>query len=236
MLKEKGDGNLTASMGISGSGLYNVQGAYAVSKHVGVMANGMYHQRRTTQGESKEDLNVIFGEAGAGYFHTFGEGNGGVFQYFGGAGYGNSNDKLVQSGEPGKVLQGQFANVFVQPGIAYVGENFNIGFDIRANYVNVFHIRAPMYTDFAFWNTQTQQHVDTSLSFANLEPAITMRLGGEQMKFHLQLGAVVPFYKPDAYLAVNNAAMLAFPLLKVSFGLNYRFSLRKNKEEISVVE
>ena len=44
LLKEKGELTTSASLGLSGCGLYNVQAAYGLWNHTGVMIDGMYHK------------------------------------------------------------------------------------------------------------------------------------------------------------------------------------------------
>ncbi len=43
LLKVQGELKGTVGLSESGCGLLNVQGAYALSNHVGVLLNGMYH-------------------------------------------------------------------------------------------------------------------------------------------------------------------------------------------------
>jgi len=98
LLKEKGEFNTSASIGLSGCGLYNLQAAYAISNHTGVMIDGMYHNRHSTISDSSvEKLNMFFGEAGAGYFTAFGNEKNRLFQCYGGCGYGITTDKIDNS-------------------------------------------------------------------------------------------------------------------------------------------
>lgn len=45
LLKEAGELNVGGALGISGSGLLNLQASYAPINRIGIMINGMYHTR-----------------------------------------------------------------------------------------------------------------------------------------------------------------------------------------------
>ena len=127
LLKEKGDLHAAAAFGLSGSGLYNIQSAYAVSDHIGIMINGMYHNSEfSSNNNSMERLNMYFGEAGGGYFSTFGKNNKGLFQCYGGMGYGSTTDKIENSTQVNPEVSAEYINVFIQPGIGHIEKNVEI--------------------------------------------------------------------------------------------------------------
>lgn len=224
MLKEKGEINTSASLGLSGCGLYNVQAAYAISKHTGVMIDGMYHNRRINSADSSvEKLNMFFGEAGAGYFTTFGNGKNGLFQCYGGGGYGSTKDKIANANQPNPEVNAKYFNIFIQPGLALTGKNFEVAFDLRANYVRLFDIHAYLYDEFEFWNTDFKFYSDTTINFMNLEPAVTLKAGGERLKGVVQFGVTIPTINSDSYFDVNTPALLGGSLIKFSVGVNYTF-------------
>ena len=224
LLKQKGDLNASASIGLSGSGLYNLQGAYAPSDHIGVIIDGMYHRRYSGSVDSvKEKLNMFFGEAGAGYFTTFGVEKSKLFQCYGGIGYGITKDKMGNSNQSNPEVSAKYFNVFIQPGLAITGENFEIAFDLRANYVRLFNIHAYLYDQFEWWNTDFRFYSDTTLHFVNLEPAITIKAGGERWKGVFQVGLIIPTINSQSYFDVNTSSMLGVPLIKLSVGVNYTF-------------
>ncbi len=227
LLKEKGELATEAAVGISGNGLYNFQTAYAVSNHVGVLANGMYHQRKTdNQSGGYEKLNIFFAEGGVGYFSKIAENEEGLFQCFGGGGYGTSSSRI--SGEASTPeVSAEFFNVFVQPGLAYIDEGYELAFDVRANYVRLFNIQAFLYDKFEWWNTDYIYTSGASLDFVNLEPAVTLKAGGERLKGILQIGAVIPTVNAKDYFHVNTSSMLLAPLMKFSVGINYSINMIK---------
>lgn len=225
LLKEAGELNVGGALGISGSGLLNLQASYAPINRIGIMINGMYHTRRTStlnvSDSGIEKLNILAGEIGAGYFKTFGNNKHGLFQCYSGGGFGSANDRIDRFYRP--EVSAKYANVFLQPGIGYTGENFDISFDLRGNYVQLYHIYASFYSEFKFWNTDFRYHSDTSLNFVNLEPTVTIRAGGKSLKGVLQLGATIPTINSEAYYSVNTASQLILPLFKFSFGVVYAF-------------
>lgn len=224
LLKEKGELNSCASLGLSGSGLYNIQSAYAVSNHAGIMIDGMYHQRQLKSAYSSvEKLSIYFTEAGAGYFSAFGENKKGLFQCYGGGGYGNTTDKMFNAGQYSPEINAKYFNVFVQPGIAFTDKNIEAAFDLRANYVRLFNIHAYMYNRFEWWNTDFHYYSDTSLCFFNMEPTVTLKAGGKKLKGILQFGITVPVYNAHSYFLANSASMLGIPLIKLSMGISYSF-------------
>lgn len=224
LLKEKGELNTSASLGISGSGLYNCQAAYALSNHTGIILDGMYHQRRTDKGDSTvQKLHMLFAETGAGYFTTFGPKKNGLFQCYSGGGYGSTTDKSNKSNPDNPELNAKYFNLFIQPGVAFINKDFSVAFDIRTNYVHMYRIHAYLYDQFEWWNTDFRFHSDTSLNFVNLEPTLTIKAGGARLKGIFQCGLTIPAIRSNSYFMVNSSALLGFPLIKFSVGLNYSF-------------
>ena len=231
MLKEKGEMSTSASMGLSGSGLYNLQAAYAISNHTAIMVDGMYHNKNynSDDNSTNEKLNILFGEAGYGYFKRFGVRKNGLLQCYSGGGYGFTSDKIFYENKNSPAypeVSSKFYNVFIQPGVVFLSEYFDIAFDLKANYVRLFNINAYLYENFEWWNTDFQYHSNASLDFMNLEPNITMKAGVGKFKGILQLGLIVPTIHPKTYFNVNNAALLITPLIKISFGVNYLISCK----------
>jgi hypothetical protein len=224
LLKAKGEANVSASVGMSGNGLVNVQAAYAVSNHAAIMVDGMYHNRESSDNSSVEKLNIFSGEVGAGYFTMLGANKNKLFQCYGGAGYGTSSDKIETTDQSNPEASARYFNVFVQPGVALITrDNLELAVDLRANYVHMYNIQAYLYDQFDWWNTDFQYYSDTTLNFVNLEPTVTLKVGGKNLKGTFQLGAIVPTINSNAYYDVNTSSRLGFSLVKVSFGISYTF-------------
>ena len=228
LLKEKGDLNASALIGASGCGLFNLQAAYAISDHVGIMIDGMYHTRGSTNDNSSvEKLNMFFAEAGAGYFSTFGNEKNGIFQLYSGSGYGYTSDKIDNGNQPYPEVSTKYFNIFIQPGLGIKSEYYDIAFDLRANYVRLFDIHAFLYDQFAWWNTDLRFYSDTTIDFMIIEPTLTVRAGGEKLKGILQLGVTIPTVHPNSYFEVNTSSMFGIPLFKISAGVSYTFGRKR---------
>jgi hypothetical protein len=227
LLKEKGDLNTTASIGISGCGLYNLQAAYAISNHAGIMLDGMYHNRRFSSADSSiEKLNMFFGEAGAGYFTPFKNQKNKLFQCYSGAGYGITKDKIDNANQTNPEMNAKYFNLFIQPGLSFANKSFEVALDVRANYIRLYDIHAYLSDKFEWWNTDFKFYSDTALYFVNLEPAVTMKLGGGKLKGVVQLGATIPTIHSNSYLNVSASSTLGSPLFKFSAGVSYSFGLK----------
>jgi hypothetical protein len=124
MFSGKGEFQASAS---AGSGL-NVQTAFAVSNHLGVMANGMHFSENAATYQS----NHLFGEFGVGYFINH---KNLYFDLFGGGGIGQVDARNQVSYTNGSVdhidAKGDFSKFFIQPCVALKFKNFQIGLAAR---------------------------------------------------------------------------------------------------------
>jgi hypothetical protein len=235
LLKEKGEANASASVGLSGNGLFNVQAAYAVSNHAAILIDGMYHNRQKGDDKSSvEKLTIFSGEVGAGYFNTMGTNRNTLFQCYAGGGYGTSTDKIENSDQTYPEVSARYFNVFVQPGVALITkDNLELAFDVRANYVHMYDINAFLYDQFDWWNTDFQYYADTTLNFVNMEPTVTIRIGGKNLKGTFQLGTILPAINSEAYYDVNTVSRLGISLVKIYLGLVTRSKTSKNDISIN---
>lgn len=165
LFKEKGDFKASLHGGISG---WDAQTAYAVTDHVGIMAQGSFENFNSD--ETDDYHHHIFGEVGGGYFKALGQY--GRFEAYGGAGIGKIN-VLNGSGYLEDYSDAVFGKVFIQPGIGFASD----------------------YVDFSFaprivWADILNQSAHRSRFFA--EPAITGKVGYKKVKGVLQLGFSLP--------------------------------------------
>ena len=224
LLKEKGEFNTSAILGLSGCAATNLQAAYALLDHTGIMIDGMSHFRHTNKEESVDErLNMLFGEAGVGYFTKFGNPSNKLFQCYGGCGYGRTSDVIDYNDQPDPQAKASYVNLFFQPGVAIISNRFELAFDLRANYIQMFNINAYLYDQFEWWNTDSKFHSDTTLNFMNLEPTITLKTGGEKLKVLLQTGLTLPTINRSSYFGVSTTSLFLVPLIKFSVGVSYSF-------------
>lgn len=222
LVKEKGEMNTAASIGLSGCGLYNFEVAYAVSDHVGIMLNVMDHYRKMEDTDSSfEKINMFIGEAGAGYFTRIGSNKMGLFQCYGGGGYGITTDKMHNTYFSNPELSANYYNIYIQPGWAIFGEHHVFAIDLKANYVRLYNIHAYLYDKFEWWNTDLKFYSDTSLYFVNLEPTLTLKVGSEKIKGMIQLGFIIPTIHSNSFFHVNTSSLIGTPLIKFSLGITY---------------
>jgi hypothetical protein len=55
----------------------------------------------------------------------------------------------------------------------------------------------------------------------NLEPSVTMKVGGEKLKGVLQIGVTIPTINSNSYYAVSTSSTLGAPPFKFSVGVCY---------------
>lgn len=227
LVSEKGQLNTSAAVGLSGTGLINLQGAYAVTNHAAIAVDGMHHLRNSningSSGAGKEKLRISSANASGGYFTQFGKNNTRLFQSYVGGGYGKTLDYITGTEDLRPEISANFYNVFVQPGIAWRGTHNMLAIDVRLNYVQLYNMHAYLYDSFDWWNTDFRFYNDTSIHFMNLEPAVTVQVGGKSLKGVFQVGTIIPVLNSQAYFAVNNSYLLLSPFIKISAGITFSF-------------
>ena len=98
MLSAKGE--LYSSAHISLKGNVNINGAYAISDHVGVLLNGSF----INQNQRKKDFRQNLFETGAGYFTTFGADGKRILEIYGGLGSGSTDRAFRTFENDGTIL------------------------------------------------------------------------------------------------------------------------------------
>lgn len=232
MLTKQGEFGVTAAMSTTGSGLFNGQAAVAVTDNFSVMANVMYHTNDENYsndiGEGNGELTIFSFDGGLGYTAPMTENGSWYTQLYGGGGIGEARDVINYANQEDPKFTADYYNIFLQPGVFYRRKNIDMGFDLRANYVNVNNINAYLYEEFEWWNTDYVFASDSSLDFMIIEPTFTFRAGGRNLKGLFQFGLTIPTLNPDNYYAVNGGKWFKSPV-KFSLGVNYTFR-RKEAE------
>jgi len=158
----------------------NLQGAYAVTNHLGLMSNLF-----VAGGEDPFTLEGGSGglfEAGAGYFLNLSPHL--VFEAYGGAGIGwvkhNSSFNSITTQEKVKGHR-----LFAQPSIGFTSKYFDAAFSLRS--CAVFYNNSP---SFAANDSSYSLYLLTAnnRSAFMMEPAITLRAGFPAVKFQAQFG------------------------------------------------
>lgn len=134
MFSKKGEFQSSATVGVGFTA--DVQTAYAVSNHVGVMVNGQW--AFTAPDANSYNGNNLFGEAGIGYYTHF---KNLYFDIWGGYGGGKINvyDSTHNSNtgvQHHNWTNGNYQRFFIQPSLALKGKHTHYGFVQRFSLVN----------------------------------------------------------------------------------------------------
>ena len=198
LFSEKGEIEADVHASLNG---WNVQGGYAVTDHVGVIANAQFNRGRVSGldslGVSSEELfKHYFVEGGAGYYGKIGSiGRYGAYGGFGG-GSTSSWDAFFLSDNTfdTEYIQADYLRSFITPEIGMATPYFDMSFAPRFSYVN-------------FLNTKRiSDGAISANSYSNLflEPVLMLRGGYKWVKLSTQLGASVPLLaKNDVRQAFN---------------------------------
>jgi hypothetical protein len=165
MLSNKGEFHASINEGLSG---FDPQLAFAITDHLGIMANGSFADRTSDSTDSFHKHSFV--EAGAGYYRKLGVA--GRLEAYGGGGFG----KLRAFQDAG--LWTSYADVksmrfFVQPAIGVATDIFDGSLAARVVAVNL-----------------KQDSLNNTGFF--FEPAITAKVGYKWVKAVFQFGLSVP--------------------------------------------
>lgn len=217
LMREKGE--IRATVGPS-----NVQGAYAVTENLGTMVNAQFRSTKFTVAsgsyETKYETKRWLAEAGGGYFMPLGEK--GVFEVYGGGGYGGVTFNRMPQDSSGQYTVSDKYNAnmiktFIQPAIGLTAENVDFSFSLRYTGIKFNSIDTIGYTQFDLVDEEIAGIEKPFYSF--VEPAVTVRIGFEYVKFHTQL----------IYSHKVNVEQLNRSPLSLNFGVHLTIAPR-NKE------
>ena len=185
--KGQGTGSFSVQFGPLTTGL-NVQGALAVSNHVGILGNYNHYANRNNTSEEDEEYGTKskcnMGELGVGYFQPFKDKF--VFEAY--AGFGGSrintdySDYWVGNGTSSIGT----TTFFVQPSIGFYKKNICLAFSTR--FRTLTFRDAKTSSDLDEYVKDDMNILDRHSAFAFIEPAFTLRTGGEKVKFQFQVG------------------------------------------------
>ncbi len=123
MLNNKGEIQASVSGGTSS---FSPQIAYAVTDNIGIMLNGSFANRDST--EDDDLFKVRYGEFGVGYYRSIA--NRGVFDVYAGYGFGTMNSSFSNWSVEAWNTHSDFMNnrLFVQPSIGYLNKVIDVSF------------------------------------------------------------------------------------------------------------
>jgi hypothetical protein len=199
---------------------YNMQGAVAVSDHIGLIANYNHFSGKGNKGTYMgEDYSSTYkgnmGEFGLGYYYPFK--NKFVVETY--AGIGTNTIKTAYErydGDGNSSLH--FNSYFIQPAICVYRKNIKVAFSSRFRLVDYDKIQ------FDSWLGESAKSVLIDIKNNPdawlFEPAFTFRAGGEHVKFQAQIGISV---------FMGNSEISIYDPLNINFGVV--FSIHGKKDE-----
>lgn len=198
-LREKGDLSLSAHYGNAG---LDLQGAYGLTDHLGVMINGSFDKRTYNTNDSHRHE---FLEAGLGYFATeYKYLNWSVF-----AGFGGGNFKSYY--HSGYITEYNYVNVdryFFQPSMGIFFKYFEGDLAFRLAFLN-----------FNGYRNNLNNYEKYTGFYPMLEPVVTLKFGPEHLKFFFQSGL--------SFNLKNNDYLIYNPII-LSLGIRLRFNMGSN--------
>jgi hypothetical protein len=186
LLEEKNDLKLEI-------GTKDLQVAYGITDHVGLMVNGYYNKNDWSVTSGTFDNQYLSKrsliEGGLGYYSALGEN--GRFEVYGGGGFGHVNydynlfDNEVQT--ESNTFGINFMRFYIQPAIGVQGKSFGMAFSTRLASLSFSNTLSEGYTINELTDEGLNELEDNMFFF--VEPALTMRLGVKYVQFEIQ-----PYY------------------------------------------
>lgn len=181
--------SLFSGFGVSSSSK-EIQAAYSITNHFGVMANFLSAKDLENGADSWGKGNYF--EGAVGYFKPFGKSK--VFEIYGGVGgskqYHQYRPEFIDTTYYGGTNAGtselSFTRLFLQPSIGLTFNSFDIAFSTRICRLSFYNInnkidRILKEDEFAILNSIAQNK-----NFIFFEPALTIRGGWKNLKVQLQ--------------------------------------------------
>jgi hypothetical protein len=166
----------------------NVQLAYAVASHVGLMANAYFRSEDNSpeEDEERQEGSGSLLELGAGYFTFLDEPKWLELEIYGGAGVGSIHHEITPSGGMTRTFDAEGVRLFLQPAAGVSTPYFDVAVSARLVAVAYTETSAENYTPEDLEGDRFAGLEDTTWMF--LEPAITVRGGYKWVKLQFQFG------------------------------------------------
>ncbi len=188
MLTNKHELQVAIHAGTSG---FDPQAAFAITNHIGIMANASFMDQTSDSTDSYHKHGFI--EFGAGYYTNFAKRF--KFETFAGAGFG-----IIEAAYDNEswtsYSQADIKRYFIQPTLGITSKVIDFGISARISLVNL----------------EQQTRTITGLM---LEPAATLKLGWDHIKAVAQVGVSAPF---DKHIDFNYQPFLISLGLQGNFG------------------
>jgi|AntAceMinimDraft_17_1070374.scaffolds.fasta_scaffold00582_17 hypothetical protein len=164
-----------------------IQGAYAITNNIGVMANGFLADGQYENNYGKGYLVEI----GTGYFKPLDKKV--VFETFGGIGKG-----YVENGYgDGRWLSVKFMRYFIQPSIGFTSKYFDVAFSPRFSCLNFGNTQHSLLYEEYDVVSMGLNNINNNKCSILFEPAFIVRGGWKFIKLQAQLGLSSNLNNPD---------------------------------------
>ncbi len=205
LFKEKGESRINGyySLGatitddIKGA---EIQAAYAVSNHFGVIFNTAFMGASDGSDNQKDAGNGSLIEAGAGYYKPL-QGNY-IFETYTGLGFGSVKNEYSTGGSS-KV---SFDKFFLQPSIGYSGKIFDIGLASKFSLVKMMINHSTFMDESDPFKTYDMEYIKANPFSVLWEPSLFVRIGFETVKAQFQF---TPSYNLNNKMLAQNVAVLS---------------------------
>jgi hypothetical protein len=183
LFREKDECRLSAMVaGGDETSCAEIQGAYSITKNIGVMANFMSAKGGTTSDKNYGKGNYFDGAIG--YYKPINSHQ--VFEIYGGLGLSNQNHKYTNeySGMDNGTSDLSFTKIFLQPSYGITFNSFDIAFSTR-----ICRLSFNTVGNYIIGNTYEYDELNNIAQNKNylfLEPAITVRGGWKHVKLQVQ--------------------------------------------------
>lgn len=223
LFKEKNDANVSTAFrfGLLAIGC-DLQGAYAITDHLGVMANYSYFTGRESTGvygdEYSDSYKSHLGEFGLGYYLPFK--NKMVFETYAGFGRNKISQKYYVNYGTTTLSLGS-SSYFIQPAIGFYHKNIEFAISTRFKIVN---FNKGQFDTWLGQDPNGNSYYGQANHVAFLvEPAFTFRGGGEHVKFQVQAGFSV--YS-------GNSGLVTYDPININIGLIFNIHGKKKSEVV----
>jgi hypothetical protein len=208
LFNEAGDCNASGALRFGQYSIgADIQSAVAVTNHLGIMLNYSSYVGQdahlSDQNETTSTSNLV--EGGMGYYHPFDESF--VFETYAGYSYASvKTDYDTYNGRGDSKLI--YSSFFLQPAVGFCKEHIELALSTRFRVLDYTKYNCNDYTG-GYLEQSLQEIIDAPATFM-LEPAFTLRVGGERVKFQFQAGY--------SFL-LNNPGRVEYDPLNLNFGL-----------------
>ncbi len=170
MFSNKGEFQANAATGTSN---LDVQAAYAITDHIGIMANGSFADKTKDSSDNFHKHTIL--EGGVGFYDKLG--SVGRYEFYGGYGTGRVEGYYKNIFSSHEIADARYNRFFLQPGIGIATGIYDGSFASRFALVQM----NPDGTGF-----------ETGEYHGFFEPVFTSKIGYKYLKFTFQIGFSVP--------------------------------------------